>query len=622
MHTPESGAFQGRLRWVGQFHGPNPLAPGPVLMAEFMVHGLPNAPSLVKAVADWWPQSGAVAMNPAPVFHADPADTELALAKCLAAWTMAFLNAVRGDVQYAGARRLDGGVCLWVGFHQPDISRAALALALKCLLQSVRGDPDAAALQAERDRLQQVCRQHHPDYQARILRVGARSMGVPFLHFLAGTRYWQFGWGAKARVFMESSSNTDGVLGWQWQKSKTVSKALMAALGLPVPAHQLVRREQDLADAVGRIGFPCVVKPLDSGGGKGVTANIRSLAQAHAAFAFARSSAQAESTVMVEAHVAGDDHRLMVIDGQLVAAIRREPSFVVGDGRQPLSALLAQLNAVRSRNMVHSRYLRPIPSDAVLQRHLATQSLTLDDVPVAGRRVTLRSNANLSTGGVCTDVTAVCHPQVRAMAQQLAKTAGMGAAGVDYLTTDITRAPAQTGGTFIEMNLTPGLDVCVAAGWSEASIAGLVLGPSVGRIPIALTVLSAAGVDALREAMAQPPLADGDALVVGDALHIGGLSLRVTTQAPWSAVHAGLRNQTVKRVQVVCAAEEVSRLGLPVDMLDCVDVAVVDAGAVLSPLWRGVLARHSRTAVACEPEPALLRRLIDMGWADDVVSGD
>ena len=144
-------------------------------------------------------------------------------------------------------------------------------------------------------------------------------------------------------------------------------------------------------------------------------------------------------------------------------------------------ALAADLNAPRSSNMVRSRYLRPIAMDDVLVRHLATQSLALEDVPARGQRVTLRSNANLSTGGMCNEATAACHPQVRAMAEQLAKTAGLAAVGINYLTTDISRAPSETGGAFIEMNTTNGLDFCIAAGCSPSTIAQKILGGSLAK---------------------------------------------------------------------------------------------------------------------------------------------
>jgi cyanophycin synthetase len=312
---------------------------------------------------------------------------------------------------------------------------------------------------------------------------------------------------------------------------------------------------------------------------------------------------------MVEAHLKGNDHRLMVIDGRFVAAIRREPSLVVGDGQKPVATLVAELNAQRSSNMVRSRYLRPIALDDVLARHLSTQRLALTDVPVTGQRVSLRSNANLSTGGMCTDVTARCHPQIRSMAELLAKTSGISTIGIDYLTTDITQAPAETGGAFIEMNTTPGLDACVAAGWSEAAIARLVLGDCVQRIPVQLTVIGAAGLDAIRTSMAKPELAEDEALVVGDGLRVGGVSLRIVAIEPWGAVKASLRNVGVGKLHVICSAGDLIRHGCPLDRVSQVTVAEGEGGAALDANWVGVLKSLSEDAVAYEPEQEILHRL-------------
>ena len=597
------------LKWTARYHGPNPLADSSLVVAELTADSLSDVAQLEHASATLWGQSGMHQETVEEHANKRTDDGLLAVGEMASQWALAALNEVRGDVRHAGAVRDGEVVRLWVGFHHPKVSRAALELAVRALVQRINGPGDPQELGAELSQLWKACRVHHPDFQARILRLAAREMDVPYLPFLPGNRYWQFGWGAKALVFMETSSNADGTLGSQWQKNKATSKELMKAMGFPVPAHVLVSRAQDLPTAVARIGFPCAVKPLDSGGGQGVTADIKSVADAQTAFQFA--SQYTKGPVLVESHIPGYDHRLTVIDGQLISAIRREPSFVVGDGQRSLSVLVAHLNAPRSSNIVRSRYLRPVAMDDVLVRHLATQALTLEHVPVIGQRVTLRSNANLSTGGMCTDLTAVCHPQVRAMAEQLAKTTGLRALGIDYLTTDISGAPSLTGGAFIEMNASPGLAVCVASGWSETAIGRKVLGESVSRIPIDLTLLSASGMGQLQSAFQNPLVAQDAAVVIGDALHIGELTLNFKSTEPWPAVNASLRNRGVRRVQVICTADAVHRFGFPVDRLQSVAVAVCDGEPVLSPDWTAVLNRVAPSDVAFEPEPALVHRLLN-----------
>ena len=580
-----------RLHWFAEFHGPNPYAMAPVVVADLEV-----PPAEAEALT----ASAAALMARFPHWAADPAppdpDPLLDAASALLRWSVCALNEIRGDVSEAGARRTAQGLRLWLGFHAPDLSRSAFRLALEQALAAARPSFDPGQTQAALERLWGICRQRHPDYQARILMRGARALDVPVLPFVPGSRYWQFGWGARGRVFLESASNADGYLGGLWQRSKPETKAVLAALGMPVPAHVLVRESSDLADALQRIGLPCVLKPIDRGGGRGVTAGIRDEAALQAAFAHARSVSRAP--LMLEAHVPGDDHRLMVLSGRLVAAIRREPAFIVGNGRNTVEELVALRNAGRSKNMVASAYLRPIATDEVLRRHLGAQGLALQDVLEAGRRVTLRSNANLSTGGFCTDVTHLVHPQLREMAEQLAAAMGLGTAGLDYLTTDITRAPAELGGAFIEANLTPGLDACVAAGWRETDIAVRVLGEHPGRIPVDLVLVSSDALAATAAAVDVAVLAPDDGLVCGPLLRIGAARLRCAEpKTPWSAVHSALRNPRLQTLTVTCTPDDILAYGLPVDRFR----QVILQDVRLPAIWLAVL---ERCRVGMAPETA------------------
>lgn len=555
-----------RLKWVAEYHGPNPCAPAAVVVAELMAAASPDVQQVREASLVLREQSSLAY----PETDAAGDDGLLAMGQEAVRWALAALNEVRGHVLHAGAARTGDAVRVYLGFHTPELSRAALQQGLRALVHLLGRQFDQAALKAELDRLWQACRRHHPDYQARILMVGAREMDVPYMPFLPATKYWQFGWGANSRVFMETASNADGALAQEWQRNKLTSKALMQSMGLPTPAHVLVAREEELSAAIVRLGFPCVIKPLDSGGGKGVTAGINDMDTLRTAFAYARR--YASSPLLMEQHVRGHDHRLMVIDGTLVAAIRREASFLIGDGRRTVLELLAELNQGRYENLTRSRYLRPIAVDEVLRQHLATQGLGLDDVPASGRRVTLRSNANRSTGGICTDVTDRIHPQLVAMAEQLALSTGLATAGLDYLTPDISRAPEEVGGAFIEMNATPGMSACVAAGWTEAAIARLVLGDRVADIPVSLRIVAQEALAEQLETLRALPLGDEEGWVCGTELRVGRARMGHEPKQPWENVRAALRNQRLRRLRIICTASEVRRYGLPLDRFEQVEL--------------------------------------------------
>lgn len=608
METAAEPKSKLQFKWTAQYHGLNPWAPAPVVVAEMLGDLGLDTNTIEVACRDLWAQvdlQGGWEM--AQKEHSGQGGL-LTIVQCAVTWSQRILNEHRGWIRHAGAESVAGGVRVWLGFHQPEVSKSALQLALRFLLKRLKGEQILTSLQTELDRIWQSCKVHHPDYQTRILMVGAHELNVPYFRFMPGSPYWQFGWGRHSRVFMESSSNHDGVLGAQWQQNKTVAKALMNGLGLPTPQHVIVRQEEALAAAVVRLGFPCVVKPINSGGGKGVTANIGSVQAAMGAYQ--RAFELKKGDVLVEQHVVGDDHRLMVIDGQLVAAIRREPSYVVGDGQRNVAELLAELNAPRSKNMVRSRYLRPIPTDEVLDQHLRTQSIALHDVPAPNRRVTLRSNANLSTGGICTDVTDHCHEQVRAMAELLAKTSGLFTVGIDYLTTDITKSPGETQGGFIEMNTTPGMDACVAAGWSEGQIARLVLGAKLNRIVVDITILNPSSLDLLSQAIEEFKVSEAQAWVVGNKLRLERLTLVLEADTPWAAVHAALRNPSMAYLHVLCTADDIEWLGSPVDFFRHVVVAENEkAERSVSPSWFSTLEKCC-DSIATRPEKDILKSLL------------
>lgn len=574
MERKTSDSTDFRWLWTAEYHGPNPCANSAVIVGELVADQIPTVDQVKWAGRQLWSVSGLTVPHIESESHwydsKQSADALFGLGLMATAWAQAALNEVRGFIEHAGAERSDRKVRLWVGFHDPQLSRAALQMALGALIFLINGRFSPSKFKTELSKLWQACGRHHPDFQARILMLAARDMDVPFMPFLMGTRYWQFGWGARSHVFFETASNGDGALGWQWQRNKVTSKNLMRSLGLPTAAHVLIHTEDELSEAFKRVGVPCVVKPLDGGSGKGVTANIRDKQGLHLAFQEARR--YTNGPLMIEQHIHGVDYRLMVVSGKLVAAIQREASFLIGDGRAPVEELLRRLNSTRFVNLPRSRYLRPIAVDDLLKHHLAAQGFDLTSVLPLGKRVTLRSNANRSTGGICQDVTDRIHPQVRAMAEQLARVTGLRAVGIDYLTVDIGQTPWSSGGGFIEINATPGMAVFVAAGWTENAIGRVLLGDAVGRIKVTLTIVARENLPQLLESLERRELRENDGWVCGQQLRIGAASLFIQSEHPWGSVGAALRNTSLHELEVYCTGDDITRDGLPADRFHAVNI--------------------------------------------------
>lgn len=565
-----------KLNWRAEYHGPNPYCDTAAVVADIAIGtaviDLQTADALLTEAFPEWKTGLAHALQAASI---NPLQ---ALGSMLAHWALAALNEVRGFLSEAGAVETESGIRIWLSFHDPRLSRAMLAQALRV---AFRRSP------APMEDFWQACRQQHPDFQARILMTAASSDDIPVLPFQAVPRCWQFGWGSRSRVFLETASNADGFLGASWQHNKQTTKAILRSLGLPAPEHRLIREIEELDEAVGQVGFPCVLKPLDGGGGRGVTANIATLQALRQAFDFARS--QSRGALMLEHHVPGNDYRLMVINGQFVAAIHRQASFVTGDGESSIAKLIEACNRQRSRNLPRSRYLYPIAIDDTLHQHLATQGWRYEDIPPVATRITLRSNANRSTGGICTDVTLDIHPEVRTMAEQIAAVSGLAMLGLDYLSTDISKSPWEVGGAFIEINATPGLSACVAAGFDEKTMARLTLGPGLGRIPVDLRLLTPEQLTDQLCSLDNATQPAGHGWASGTQLQIGNTRLKPETSVPWAGVRAALQNPQLESLEILATPDELFRYGLPVDR-----VRQCSLGEIRLPgPWREVIERCS-----------------------------
>ena len=263
---------------------------------------------------------------------------------------------------------------------------------------------------------------------------------------------------------------------------------ILADLGLPMPKQRLVYDAKQATRAAERIGYPVVIKPLNANHGRGVSINLTSAEQIEVAFEKAREHHRA---VIVESFVEGLDHRLLVVNGELVAAAKRVPGHVVGDGKQNIEALIDEVNQDPRRGVGHEKVLTRLEFDYQAERLLAAKGYTRDTVPAEGEVVYLRKTANLSTGGTAIDVTDVIHPDNVEMAVRAIKAVGLDVGGVDFLTTDISKSYRETGGGICEVNAGPGFRMHVAPSeGTPRDVAGPVISMlfppgSPSRIPIA-----------------------------------------------------------------------------------------------------------------------------------------
>ena len=277
--------------------------------------------------------------------------------------------------------------------------------------------------------------------------------GIPYRRLTDGS-LTQFGWGSRQRRIQAAEVDATSAIAESIAQDKDLTKALLDAAGVPVPLGRPVQDVEDAWRAMQELGGRVVVKPLDGNQGKGVTVNIATREQLELAYQAAR---EISSKVLVERFIPGNDFRLLVVGNRLVAAARRDPPSVTGDGTHTVAQLVEQVNRDPRRSSGHATSLSYIKLDDIALARLALQGLKPDSVPPQGTRVILRNNANLSTGGTATDVTDDVHPEVAARAVEAALTIGLDICGVDVVCRTVFAPLEQQGGGIVELNAAPGL---------------------------------------------------------------------------------------------------------------------------------------------------------------------
>jgi cyanophycin synthetase len=314
----------------------------------------------------------------------------------------------------------------------------------------------------------------------------AVTRGIPYRRLTEGSMV-QFGWGSKQRRIQAAETDLSSAIAEDIAKDKDLTKMLLEAAGVPVPTGRPVTDAEAGWTVAQDIGLPVVVKPRDGNQGKGVTVNITTREQFMSGY---HAAAEISDEILVERFIPGHDHRLLVVGNALVAAARREPPHVIGDGEHSVRELVEQVNADPRRGEGHATSLTKIRFDDIALAQLATQGLTADSVPARGMRVLLRNNANLSTGGTATDVTDEVHPEVAARAVEAAQMVGLDICGVDVVCETVMRPLEEQGGGIVEANAAPGLRMHLSPSFGnprpvgEAIVSTMFADGDDGRIPV------------------------------------------------------------------------------------------------------------------------------------------
>jgi cyanophycin synthetase len=319
-------------------------------------------------------------------------------------------------------------------------------------------DPSPFDFHAELERLVRIAQRRGFGPSTAALVQAAEERGVPWIR-LNDASLVQLGHGKYQRRIQATITSETRQIAVEIASDKRLTHRILDDLGLPVPRQVLVDEAAEAAGEAERLGYPVVVKPLDGNHGRGVAVNLKTAEQVRSAFDAAQ---ELSGRVVVEACQPGNDYRILVVDGRVVAVAWRVPGHVVGDGEHTVAQLVEIVNRDPRRGVGHEKPLTRIEIDAQAHRQLELQRLTLDAVPEAGRTVFLRSTGNLSTGGTAIDKTDAIHEENRIMAERAVQAIGLDVGGVDFVTPDISRSYKEVGGAIVEINAAPGFRMHLA----------------------------------------------------------------------------------------------------------------------------------------------------------------
>jgi cyanophycin synthetase len=374
-----------------------------------------------------------------------------------------------------------------VGLEAGQLGVILLESLLPKELQTPGAVPEGFNFATERDEFIRFAQRRALGPSTMALVRAAEERRIPWIR-LNEQSLIQFGHGRYQQRIQATVTTRTPHIAVELASDKEETNRLLANLGLPVPRQRLVQAVDDAVAAAERIGYPVVVKPYNANHGRGISIHLSTAEQVRAAFEIAREHSR---SVIVESFITGDDHRMLVINGELVAVARRVPGHVVGDGIHTVEQLVDQVNSDPRRGIGHEKVLTRLVFDQQAETLLARKGYARETVPADGERVFLRSTGNLSTGGTATDMTDVVHPDNAGMAVRAVKAIGLDVGGVDFLSTDITESYKDVGGAICEVNAAPGFRMHMAPSEGRArDVAGPVMDMlfppgSPSRIPIA-----------------------------------------------------------------------------------------------------------------------------------------
>jgi cyanophycin synthetase len=469
-----------------------------------------------------------------------------------------------GKTQPSG---IPGSVLVLVGYKAEQGARYLLRTAVEMVESLARGE--AFPLKQRIEEAKRIVARTELGPSTRAIVEAAERRGIPWTRLGQGSLV-QFGYGKHRRFVEAAISDQTRAVAVDVAGDKQLTKILLERAAIPVPRGRSVCTEEEALAALAELGAPVVVKPRDGCQGKGVSLNLRTPAEVLEAFQFAT---KISPDILVEELFEGQNYRVLVVDGKVVAASERVPASVTGDGQHTVAELIEVINQDPLRGEGHESPLTRIAVDAVLLAHLKKCGLTLGHVPPKGERLLLREGANLSTGGTARDVTESVHPDVLRLCERTAAVIGLDVCGIDLVLKNIS-SPLSQGGV-IEVNASPGLRMHQfptegrGRDVGKVIVDGLYPSGSPFRIPI-LSVTGTNGKTTCARMIAHTLAVTGKAVGVttSDGIWVGGECIRRCDATGFGPAQTVLSDPSVEVAVLETAGGGIVRDGLAYDWSD------------------------------------------------------
>ncbi len=444
-----------------------------------------------------------------------------------------------------------------------DVTRAALVAARDLVMAAINDEPFDVAETVER--LKDMTDSLLLGPSTACIVDAADDRDIPFIRLKPDANLVQLGHGARMRRIWTAETDRTSAIAEGISRDKDLTKQLLEACGVPVPEGRLVDNAEDAWAAAEEIGVPVVIKPYDGNHGRGVFTNVTTREETLRAYDIAVDEGNG---VIVERFVPGDEHRLLVVGGRMVAAAKGEPAWVKGDGEHTVRELIdLQLNTDPRRGRGEEFPLNYVGINSAAEIELERQGLTPDAVPAKDRDVLIQINGN-----VAFDVTERVHPSVAADVALAAKVVGLDIAGIDLVAKDISRPLAEQGGAIVEVNAGPGLLMHLkpASGTPQpvgrAIVEHLFPEGDTGRIPL-VGITGTDGTTPVAHIVAHLLQLAGHrvGLASGTGLAVAGRVIATGNQAHWAGGQRLLRNRSVEAAVIENGPPVIAGEGLAYD---------------------------------------------------------